>query len=158
MKKIIIPILAMLLWQGATAQTSLSLYYMDNVPQTSILNAARQPRCNMFIALPGVSFRAESNIKESELFHDKVFDYSDLNKRFNKGARIHTQTYINVAQVGLRKEESALTVGIAERIDASVSLPTAVVTMLDKGFADVAAGRVRPAADVFAELREEYRL
>ena len=146
MKKIIIPILAMLLWQGATAQTSLSLYYMDNVPQTSILNAARQPRCNMFIALPGVSFRAESNIKESELFQnvdgewhsflDKAFDYSDLNKRFKKGARINTQTYINVAQVGLRKEESALTVGIAERIDASMSLPTAFVTMLDKGFAD----------------------
>ena len=136
----------MLLWQGATAQTSLSLYYMDNVPQTSILNVARQPRCNMFIALPGVSFRAESNIKESELFQnvdgewhsflDKAFDYSDLNKRFKKGARINTQTYINVAQVGLRKEESALTVGIAERIDASVSLPTAFVTMLDKGFAD----------------------
>ena len=31
-------------------------------------------------------------------------------------------------------------------------------TEIDKGFADVAAGRVRPAADVFAELREEYRL
>ena len=31
-------------------------------------------------------------------------------------------------------------------------------TEIDKGFADVAAGRVRPAADVFAELHEEYRL
>ena len=27
---------------------------------------------------------------------------------------------------------------------------------IDKGFADAAAGRVMPAADVFAKLREEY--
>ena len=146
MKKIIIPILTMLLWQGATAQTSLSLYYMDNVPQVSILNPARQPRCNMYIALPSVSFRGESNIKESELFQnvdgqwhsflDNPFDYSDLNKRFKNGARINTQSHINLAQIGIRKEGSSLSVGIAERIDASMSLPTAFVTMLDKGFAD----------------------
>ncbi len=29
---------------------------------------------------------------------------------------------------------------------------------IEKGFADAAAGRVTPAADVFAKLREEYRV
>ena len=29
---------------------------------------------------------------------------------------------------------------------------------IEKGFADAAVGRVTPAADVFAELREEYRV
>ena len=29
---------------------------------------------------------------------------------------------------------------------------------IEKGFDDVSAGRVTPAADVFAELREEYRV
>ena len=29
---------------------------------------------------------------------------------------------------------------------------------IEKGFADVAAGRVMPAADVFADLREEYHI
>ena len=29
---------------------------------------------------------------------------------------------------------------------------------IEKGFADAATGRVTPAADVFAELREEYRV
>lgn len=31
-------------------------------------------------------------------------------------------------------------------------------TEIEKGFADAAAGRVAPATDVFAELREEYRV
>ena len=31
-------------------------------------------------------------------------------------------------------------------------------TEIEKGFADAAAGRVTPATDVFAELREEYRI
>ena len=171
MKRYIIPILAMLLWQGAAAQTSLSLYYMENVPQSSLLNPARMPRCNVYVALPNLTFRAESNIKESELFQnvngqwhsfiDKDFDYNDLNKRFKNGAHINTQMSYNFLSVGWRTERSFWTVGITEHVNADASLPTAFVTMLDKGFSDgtrLDFSNMRLDMSIYRELAVGYSI
>ena len=161
----------MLLWQGAKAQASLSLYYMDNIPQTALLNPARQPRCNMYIALPNVTFRAESNVKESELFQkvdgewhsfiDKAFDYNKLNKRFKNGARLNSQISTNILQVGFHGKEGTLSVGLAERIDMCATLPSAFITMLDKGFPDgtrLNFSNMRLNMNVYRELSLGYSI
>ena len=46
MKRYIAPLLIALLAVNATAQTSMSLYHMEVVTQSSMLNPARAPRCN----------------------------------------------------------------------------------------------------------------
>lgn len=171
MKKFIIPILAMLLWQDAAAQSSLSLYYMDNVPQSSLLNPARRPRCNAYVSLVSTSFRFESNIKESELIQntdgqwhtliDNTFDYSKINHRFRNGARINTQLAVNVLNVGWRSARGYWSIGIAERINASTSLPSAIFSMLDKGFSNgtrLDFSSLRVNASVYREISAGYSI
>ena len=136
----------LLLWYNATAQPSLSLYYMESVPQSSLLNPARQPRCNMFVTIASMSFHTETNIKASRLFQnvdgdwnfltDKNFDYAIIKRRFRNGARLNNQLSIEVANVGWRGGRGYWSVGISERFEASAALPSALFTMLDKGLPD----------------------
>lgn len=133
----------LLLWYNASAQPSLSLYYMESVPQSSLLNPARQPRCNMFITVASMSLHTETNIKESKLFTkvndewnfitDKNFDYADIKHRFKRGARLNNQMSIELGNVGWRDRNGYWSIGISERFEASAALPSALFTMLDKG-------------------------
>lgn len=146
MKRYVIYILLLLLWYDAAAQPSLSLYYMESVPQSSLLNPARQPRCNMFITVASMSLHTESNIKESKLFTkiddkwnfitDKDFDYSDIKRRFKRGARLNNQWSVELGNVGWRDHNGYWSVGISERFEASAALPSALFTLLDKGLPD----------------------
>ena len=98
----------------AAAQQPLSLYYVDNVPQTSALNPARQPRANGYFAIPGanVSFMLESNIMLKEFFQEKngvwvtptsrEFDYSKFHKRFKNGARLRPNVDVSLLNFGWR--------------------------------------------------------
>ena len=171
MKKYIISILTILLWQSSIAQTSLSLYYMDNVPQSSLLNPARQPRCNAYVSPISMTFRAESNIKESELIQnvdgkwrsliDNAFDYTDINRRFRNGARVNSQVSINLMNVGWHGAKGYWSVGMAERINASATLPTAIFTMLDKGFSNgtrLDFSSLRLNMNVYREISAGYSI
>lgn len=142
---IYILILMALAWR-TTAQPSLSLYYMESVPQSSLMNPARQPRCNMFVTIASMSLHTETNIKESDLFQkvggewnfltDKDFSFSKINRKFRNGARLNNQLSIELANVGWRDRRGYWSVGISERIETSAALPSAFFTMLDKGLPD----------------------
>ena len=149
MKRYIVPLLIAMLTVNATAQTSISLYHMEVIPQSSMLNPARAPRCNVFVGLPctNISLRAETNIKMSQLFQqvdgqwhfmtDKEFDYSTLNRRFKRnGARENNQLNISVLNFGWRQGEGYWTVNLNTHIETSISMPSAIFTMLDKGLPD----------------------
>lgn len=146
MKRYVIYILMFMLWYDAAAQPSLSLYYMESVPQSSLLNPAHQPRCNMFITVASMSLHTETNIKASKLYSktndkwnfitDKDFDYSDLRRRFKRGARLNNQWSVELGNVGWRDRNGYWSIGISERFEASAALPSALFTMLDKGLPD----------------------
>lgn len=148
MKRYITSLLIALLAMNATAQTSLSLYHLEVVPQSSMLNPAKAPRCNVFVGMPGtnISLHGETNIKMSEMFQkvngqwksltDNDFDYSDINRRIKKGTRINTQMNIGLINVGWRQAENYWTVNWNVRASAGISVPKAVLTMLDKGLPD----------------------
>ena len=148
MKRYIVPLLIAMLAVNATAQTSLSLYHMEVIPQSSMLNPARAPRCNVFASLPATtSMRFETNIKMSQLFQqvdgkwhfltDKEFDYSDLNRRFKKnGARVNGQANITIFNFGWRQDEGYWSFNLNTHLEASMSMPSAFLTMLDKGLPD----------------------
>lgn len=133
----------LLLWYDATAQPSLSLYYMESVPQSSLLNPARQPRCNMFITVASMSLHTETNIKASKLFTkvdgewnfitDKNYDYADIKRKFKRGARLNNQMSVELGNVGWRDHNGYWSVGISERFETSAALPSAFFSMLDNG-------------------------
>ena len=148
MKRYIAPLLIALLAVNATAQTSLSLYHMEVVPQSSMLNPARAPRCNVFVGMPSanISLRGETNIKLSQMFQkvdgqwkfltENDFDYTDINRRLKKGARANTQMNIGLINVGWRQAENYWSVNWNFRISSGASMPKAFITMLDKGLPD----------------------
>ena len=55
-KKLLITIVLVILISGyISAQDSQTLYYMNRVPQTTMMNPAMQPSYNVFIGFPGIS-------------------------------------------------------------------------------------------------------
>ena len=148
MKKLIVPILIAMLSARVSAQTSLSLYYMESVPQSSALNPARAPRGNVFVGLHGtnISMRTETKIKMSQLFQktdgqwhfitEREFDYKKINRRFKKGARLNEQLSIGLINFGWRKDDSYLTFDLNTRIEAGATLPSGLFKILDNGMPD----------------------
>ena len=148
MKRYIAPLLIALLAVNATAQTSLSLYHMEVIPQSSLLNPARAPRCNVFVGMPStnISLRGETNMKMSEMFQkvngqwkfmtESDFDYSDINHRIKKGIHANAQMNIGLINVGWRQAENYWTVNWNARASSGITMPKAFLTMLDKGLPD----------------------
>ena len=148
MKRLLVAILIVTLSAGVSAQTSLSLYHMESVPQSASLNPARAPRCNVYVGLNGtnISSRTETNIKMSQLFQksggewhfltEREFDYKKINRRFKHGARLNEQLSIGLVNFGWRLGDSYLTFDLNTRIEAGATLPSGLFKMLDKGMPD----------------------
>ena len=171
MKKYIAPILIAMLALNASAQTSLSLYHLEVIPQSSLLNPARAPRCNVFVGMPGtnISMRGETNIKFSEMFQkvngqwnfltDKDFDYSDINRRLKKGIRLNAQGNIGIINVGWRQDDNYWSVNWNLRFNAGISAPKSFLTLLDKGLPDgtkLDFSELQMNASLFHELSVGY--
>lgn len=146
-KYILTPIFTALLAHVAMAQMPMSLYYMENIPQTATLNVAHQPRCNGYVALPGgTSFQLETNLILKELLQEKngkwytpieqEFNYSDINKRFKKGLRLRPEANVTLLGIGWRSGNGYWTISINERLQANIGLPNAIFDLLDDGLAD----------------------
>lgn len=144
-KHIYISILLVALAQGAIAQKNTSLYFMETVPQSISLNPALQPRANSFIAVPATNIfiDLETNITVKNLLQkkgnnwvtpiDNDFDYSTLHKVFKNGARINTDINSEIANFGWRSKNGYWSFGIKERVDANITLPSAIFKIVDNG-------------------------
>lgn len=130
----------------ANAQVSHSLYTLESVPQTTVLNPARQPRTNFYVGIPAVNFyiHESSNIRPREFFQkhegqwitpiDANFDYKKLNRFYRKKMAINVASTINIVDFGWRlTDESYLTFSVNERITTDFALPSDLVLLADKG-------------------------
>jgi len=165
-KHILTTILAALLAPVVMAQMPMSAYYMENIPQTVTLNAANQPRCNSYISLPiNFNLQIESNIILKEFFQEKggkwytpiekEFSYSDINKRFKKGARMRPDFSITLLGLGWRAGDSYWSVAINERVQTNIGLPNAFFKLLDNGLPPGSVldfSHLRANAKVFHEI------
>ncbi len=69
-----------------TAQTPMSLYYMETIPQSNQLNPAMAPRANFYIALPSLRFGFQNGLAFEDVMQ------KDVN---NKLASIHESIKTN---------------------------------------------------------------
>lgn len=171
MRRYIVTILVGLMACAAFAQQPISLYYMDNIPQTSALNPARQPRANGYFAIPGtnVNFMLETNLMLKEFFqeNDSVwvtplsheFDYAKFHKRFKNGARLRPNVDVSLFNMGWRGKKGYWTIGVNERVQSNVALPSAIFNMMDNGLAPGTTlnfANMRVNAKVFHEISVGY--
>lgn len=148
MKRIITAIAIALTTVGASAQISHALYFMESVPQTTLLNPARQPRATLFIAVPGANVYVgeNTNLEPMDFFQKKDgkwlhllnngFDYSDLYDKYEKQMAVDINSTVGLISFGWRTEAgNYLSFNLDERINADVSLPGDFLKIGDRGLA-----------------------
>lgn len=146
MKKLITAIAIALTAGTASAQVSHALYFMESVPQTNLLNPARQPRATMFIAIPGANAYVgeSSNLKPLDFFQKKDgvwlsplndgFDYSDLYDDYKKSMAIDADVNVGILGFGWRLDNgNYITFNVNERVSADVALPKDFLKIGDSG-------------------------
>ena len=130
----------------ANAQVSHSLYTLESIPQSTVLNPARQPRSNFYVAIPAVNqyYQVSTNLRPRRFFQradnewitpiDSKFNYKRLSKYYRKKLAVDMTATINVVDFGWRlTDESYLTFSINERINTDIQIPSGLMLLADKG-------------------------
>lgn len=146
MKRLMTTIAAATIAAAAQGQTGHSLYFMESVPQTTMLNPARQPRANKFIAMPGANayVAASTNIRPRDFFQKKDgkwltplndgFDYTDLYDSYKRRMAFDSEAAAGLMSFGWRTEDGHyLSFSLSERVSASVALPADLLKIGDRG-------------------------
>ncbi len=141
-------IFIVLMFLGITikAQNPLSLYYLENVPQTITINPAMVPRAKSFFGIPGINsvymgvntdlfgsdMIQESNGKYVTLTHAE-FDYAKLYKRIGKTANFSAYETVAPIVIGFSGKKGYFTFTWTEKFTESVGIPKDFFLILDKG-------------------------
>jgi hypothetical protein len=129
-------------------QQSNSMYYMDWVPQTHILNPAHQPKCNLYLGCPGLN-NIHFNYKNSFIDYNNIFFQrgdTTINLLNDQGADlqgflnsmkpynfISTDASFGIASFGFRlQNDFYITFDIRERVSSRLSLPKDITLLLDE--------------------------
>ncbi len=131
------------------SQNPLSLYFLENVPQSSILNPAKSPRANFFIGIPGLSsiymgvntdIFGRNIIQESNNKYvtptQADFDYDKFYKQIGSAANFSSyQTYAPL-MLGFRTKKGYFTFNMTEKLSESLAVPKDLFSIIDKGIPD----------------------
>lgn len=124
---------------GSDAQTGQTIYFMESVPQSSLLNPAYQHSHNFHFGFPMVSsfnVSAKTNfVNFNDLFfrhpqYDSLIsflhpdaDINDFKGRLKRNNVAGADLHINLFSFGLRIDRSFISVNVSERSSARVVLP-----------------------------------
>ncbi len=141
------------------AQNPLSLYYLENVPQTVTINPAMIPRATSFFGVPFLS-SVYSGVNTDLLGSDMVqeyngsmvtllqagFDYGPLYKRIGKAANLSLYQTVAPLVFGFSGKRGYFVFTWSEKATASMAIPKDVFSILDQGMPDGAEFDFSPFA------------
>ena len=133
----------------ASGQNPLTLYHLNNIPQSLTINPAMVPDAKVFVGFPvfssiysGVNFELtgadliqEHNGKYITLTNAD-FDYEKLYRKMGRAAGFSSYQTITPILFGFKTKSGYFTFGWTEKLDESLSVPKDVFRILDKGFPD----------------------
>lgn len=128
------------------AQDPLSLYYLENVPQTMSINPAMVPRANAFVGVPGINsiytgvntdmfgsdLIQEYNGQHITLTHSG-YDYDPFYNNIGKAANISAYHTIAPLVFGFSGKKGYFTFAWTEKINESLAIPKDFFSIIDKG-------------------------
>ncbi len=134
---------------GIKAQNPLSLYFLKNVPQSSIINPAMNPRANFFLGFPGLNtiytgfntdimgpYIIQGYNGKYVTLTQADFDYAPFYKQIGDAANLGLyQTYAPLI-FGFRTKSGYFTFSWTEKLTESLAIPKDIFSILDKGFPD----------------------
>ena len=148
-KLIKLTLLLLISWSGVNGQNPLSLYFLENVPQSATINPAMIPNAKFYIGFPvfnsvytGVNFELTGAdlIQEHNgryvTFTHADFDYSKLYGKIGKAANFSSYQTITPLLFGFKTKGGYFTFGWTEKLSESLAVPKDVFSVFDKGFPD----------------------
>ncbi len=139
-------IVFILLGTALKAQNPLSLYYLENVPQTVSINPAMVPRAKSFFGIPGIG-SVYMGINTDMFGPDMIQEYNggyvtlthagyDYNKFYDRiGNAANFSAYETVAPIviGFSGKKGYFTFSWTEKFTESMAIPKDFFSILDKG-------------------------
>ncbi len=123
------------------AQVVSSLYFMDNLPQASILNPAFSPNYNFYFGLPiinNVNLHLSSDIGLNDIYSNGHYvwnKYEELYKPFvndlHKTSYISTELNTSLFNMGFRSGKNFIHLAINTRMDFKWGIPRGLFKMND---------------------------
>lgn len=133
-------------WLNSNAQDPLSLYYLENIPQSNLVNPAMAPRCNGFIGIPGVNsiyINFNTDLPANVLFQQTEtgtssllsanYDYDLLYKKIGDGANIRTYELLSPIMFGFKLNEGYFIFSMSEKVKLNMFLAKGFFNMTDMG-------------------------
>jgi len=146
MKKYLIVLLVFVAQGAAEAQSNLTLYNMEPLPQMMIANPAKTPDCKWYIGMPALSsleFQFTGNALGLADFNNAFIERPNdpgYNLSLTKltGA-IQKETFVGfglnaeIINFGFRLRKSMFTFGITEKVKTRISVPSDVLKLAGQG-------------------------
>ncbi len=126
--------------QKAQAQLPVSLYYLENIPQSNLLNPAMVPRANGFVGVPlinGIYTNISTDISPGTFYQNGLlpinegFDYSKLYSALGKTTDVSSYQTISPIIMGWRGKHGYFTLAISEKIQQNLALPTDIFKLVE---------------------------
>ncbi|MBN2164924.1 MAG: hypothetical protein JW717_01470 [Marinilabiliaceae bacterium] len=127
-------------------QMPMTLYYLENVPQSSMINPAMNPRPNFFFAIPmtnfGTTFQSDmamddfiqfNNQDEPISLHHDAFNYSKIYNKMGNSLNFQTQQHIAPLMFGFRFKKGYFTFSMTEKISMNYGLPKSFFQLAELG-------------------------
>lgn len=146
-KKHLILIIGLFLIIGVKAQSPLSLYYLENIPQSSMINPAMTPRANGFLGIPGVNstfLGINTDMFGSQLFQtgpdgnditfiNTGYNFVPLYKRIGPAANLNS--YVSAAPLffGFSGKRGYFTFSWNVKANESMAMPKDFFKMIEIG-------------------------
>ncbi len=134
----------------AVAQRPMALYFLENVPQSTLTNPAMAPRANAYFGLPIINtiytgyysdllgakiFQQTSNGDWVTLTNPQ-YDFSPLYKKLNKAANIRMFETTKPLMFGFRGKKGYFMFGVSEKLTQTMNLPVDFIKIFDRGIPD----------------------
>jgi len=141
-------LLAMSLFK-AHAQTPMSLYYLENLPQSNFVNPAMMPRTNAFVGFPlinSIYISHQSDVSMKTFLQedgnqwvsplDANYDYDKLYRQIGKCANINENEAISPIIFGFKTHKGYFTFAYSEKLSFNGRIPADLFKIVENGFPD----------------------
>lgn len=151
MKKIYIILIGFMFFMtNAKAQNLLSLYHLENIPQSVIVNPAMTPRANLYIGIPllnsmhlgltsdiPVSSLIQSKGGENYTITDARYDYLPLYLKMGRAANFNMALEVAPIVFGFRVNETDyFTFSWREKLNVGIAVPRDLFKIMERGLPD----------------------
>jgi len=151
-KKIFLSVaISALFWGNTFAQDSQTLYYMNRVPQSTMMNPAMQPACNFYLGLPVVSSlqlgvgnnrlgltdvimkHPTEDSLITFLHPDAEFNTTDFLNKLGENNFFYEDFRTDLLSFGFRLNTWYFSFNLSERLSTSINYPKDLMSLILEG-------------------------